>query len=52
VLSPEEVKRVLTVLTSLKARAMLTLSYGPRSNYFPGGYIADGARGFLAGKSI
>src|SRR6185369_2176030 len=28
VLSPEEVKRVLTMATSLKARAMLTLSYG------------------------
>jgi integrase/recombinase XerD len=30
VLSPEEVKRVLTMATSLKARAMLTLAYdGP-----------------------
>jgi site-specific recombinase XerD len=28
VLSPEEVKRVLTMATSLKARAMLTLAYG------------------------
>ena len=28
VLSPEEVKRVLTLATSLKARAMLTLAYG------------------------
>ena len=28
VLSPEEVKRVLAMATSLKARAMLTLSYG------------------------
>jgi integrase/recombinase XerD len=28
VLSPEEVKRVLTMTTSLKARAMLTLAYG------------------------
>jgi site-specific recombinase XerD len=28
VLSPEEVKRVLTIATSLKARAMLTLAYG------------------------
>ena len=28
VLSPEEVKRVLTMATSLKARAMLTLTYG------------------------
>jgi integrase/recombinase XerD len=28
VLSPEEVKRVLTTATSLKARAMLTLAYG------------------------
>ena len=28
VLCPEEVKRVLTVATSLKARAMLTLAYG------------------------
>jgi integrase/recombinase XerD len=28
VLSPEEVKRVLTMATSLRARAMLTLSYG------------------------
>src|SRR4030081_228439 len=28
VLSPEEVKRVLTMATSLKARAMLSLSYG------------------------
>ena len=27
-LSPEEVKRVLTMATSLKARAMLTLAYG------------------------
>jgi integrase/recombinase XerD len=26
--SPEEVKRVLTMATSLKARAMLTLAYG------------------------
>ena len=30
VLSPEEVKRVLTMTTSLKARAMLTLAYGCR----------------------
>src|ERR1700722_1103971 len=28
VLSPEEVKRILTLATSLKARAMLTLAYG------------------------
>jgi integrase/recombinase XerD len=28
VLSPDEIKRVLTMATSLKARAMLTLSYG------------------------
>jgi site-specific recombinase XerD len=28
VLSPEEIKRVLTMATSLKARAMLTLAYG------------------------
>ncbi|TCU65582.1 phage integrase family protein [Bradyrhizobium sp. R2.2-H] len=28
VLSPEEVKRVLTMATSLKAQAMLTLAYG------------------------
>jgi len=28
VLSPDEVKRVLTLATSLKARAMLTLAYG------------------------
>jgi len=28
VLSPDEVKRVLTMATSLKARAMLTLAYG------------------------
>src|SRR6202795_4865954 len=28
VLSPEEVKRVLTIETSLKARTMLTLAYG------------------------
>src|SRR5262245_12112946 len=28
VLSPEEVKRVLTMATSLKARVMLTLAYG------------------------
>src|SRR5262245_19198845 len=28
VLSPEEVKRVLTMATSLQARAMLTLAYG------------------------
>src|SRR5258706_14525180 len=28
VLSPEEVKRFLTMATSLKARAMLTLAYG------------------------
>ena len=28
VLSPEQVKRVLTMATSLKARAMLTLAYG------------------------
>jgi integrase/recombinase XerD len=28
VLSPEEVKRVLTMATSLKARTMLTLAYG------------------------
>ena len=28
VLSPEEVKRILTMATSLKARAMLTLAYG------------------------
>ena len=28
VLCPEEVKRVLTMATSLKARAMLTLAYG------------------------
>ena len=28
VLSPEEVKHVLAMATSLKARAMLTLSYG------------------------
>src|SRR5208337_3612274 len=28
VLSPEEVRRVLAMVTSLKARAMLTLSYG------------------------
>jgi integrase len=28
VLSPEEVKRILSMATSLKARVMLTLSYG------------------------
>jgi site-specific recombinase XerD len=28
VLSPEEVKRILTMATSLKARVMLTISYG------------------------
>ena len=28
VLSPEEIKRVLTMATSLKARAMLSLAYG------------------------
>jgi len=28
VLSPKEVKRVLTMATTLKARAMLTLAYG------------------------
>ena len=39
VLSPEEVKRVLAMATSLKARAMLTLSYGcgPTTSYLRGG---------------
>src|SRR5947207_15365676 len=42
VLSPEEVKRVLTMATSLKARAMLTLAYGLRVAGRRGGAAASG----------
>jgi integrase/recombinase XerD len=43
VLSPEEVKRVLTMATSLKARTMLTLAYGC-------GLRAAGRRGGAAAR--
>ena len=42
VLSPEEIKRVLTMATSLKARAMLTLAYGLRATGRRGGAAASG----------
>src|SRR3979411_2763536 len=42
VMSPDEVKRVLTMATSLKARAMLTLAYGCGLRASEGGGLRTG----------